>query len=106
MSDFDVLGTVGKIALPSIFKVLDLWKTELGLERYGPANKGHQIVFGPSEGIFPIEIPDRPGKILTIREFHIVSEHVPFPTHPGLRIKSLRAGKNLCASAALSGGKL
>ena len=55
---------------------------------------------------FPIEIPARPGKILTIREFDVVSEHVLFPTHPGSRIKSLWVEKNLCVSAASSGGKL
>ena len=42
--------------------VLDLWETELGLERYGPANRGHQSVFGLSEDVFPIEIPARLGK--------------------------------------------
>ena len=26
-------------------KVLDLWETELGLEKYGPANRGRQSVF-------------------------------------------------------------
>uniref|UniRef100_A0A2N9FV21 Uncharacterized protein n=1 Tax=Fagus sylvatica TaxID=28930 RepID=A0A2N9FV21_FAGSY len=40
-------------------KVLDLRESELGLVRYGPANRGHQSVFGPSEDIFPIEIPAR-----------------------------------------------
>ena len=47
-------------------KVLDLRESELGLVRYGPGNRGHRSVFGPSEGIFPIEIPARPGKILAI----------------------------------------
>jgi hypothetical protein len=94
---FDLAPDVGfrhswyrwKACATLFLKVLDLWETEPGLERYGPANRGHQSVFGPSEGIFPIEIPARRGKILTIREFHIVSEHVLFPTHPGSRIKSL-----------------
>uniref|UniRef100_A0A2N9GNN3 Uncharacterized protein n=1 Tax=Fagus sylvatica TaxID=28930 RepID=A0A2N9GNN3_FAGSY len=47
-------------------KVLDLRETELGLVRYGPANKGHRSVFDPSEGNFLIEIPARPGKNLAI----------------------------------------
>jgi hypothetical protein len=47
-------------------KVLYLQETELGLERYAPANRGHQGVFGPPEGIFPIESPARPRKILEI----------------------------------------
>uniref|UniRef100_A0A2N9EV51 Uncharacterized protein n=1 Tax=Fagus sylvatica TaxID=28930 RepID=A0A2N9EV51_FAGSY len=50
-------------------KVPDLRKSELGLVRYGSANRGHRSVFGPFEGSFPIRIPARPGKILAIREF-------------------------------------
>uniref|UniRef100_A0A2N9H7B6 Uncharacterized protein n=1 Tax=Fagus sylvatica TaxID=28930 RepID=A0A2N9H7B6_FAGSY len=68
------------------FKVLDLRETELGLERYGPANRGHWSVFGLPEGNFPIEIPARPEKILTIREFHAVSEYVLFLKVMGSRI--------------------
>jgi hypothetical protein len=88
---FDLAPNVGfqrswyrwKSCVSLFLKVPGSRETELGLERYGPANRGHQSVFGLSEGIFPIEIPARPGRILTIREFHAVSEHVLFPTHPG-----------------------
>ena len=94
---FDLAPDVGfrrscycwKACATLFLKISDLRETRLGLERYGPANRGHQIVFGLSKSIFPIEIPARSGKILMIREFHVVSEHVFFPTHPGSQIKSL-----------------
>uniref|UniRef100_A0A2N9FDY7 Uncharacterized protein n=1 Tax=Fagus sylvatica TaxID=28930 RepID=A0A2N9FDY7_FAGSY len=96
---FDLAPDVGfrrswyrwKACTTLFLKVSDLRETKLGLERYGPANRGHQSVFGPSEGIFPIEILARPGKILTIREFHVVSEHVLFPTQSA-------HGSNRCES--------
>uniref|UniRef100_A0A2N9G5R8 Aminotransferase-like plant mobile domain-containing protein n=1 Tax=Fagus sylvatica TaxID=28930 RepID=A0A2N9G5R8_FAGSY len=61
--DFDVLGTVGKLALPTFARFQDLRKSELGLVRYGPANRGHRSVFGPFEGSFPIGIPASPGRL-------------------------------------------
>uniref|UniRef100_A0A2N9FL57 Aminotransferase-like plant mobile domain-containing protein n=1 Tax=Fagus sylvatica TaxID=28930 RepID=A0A2N9FL57_FAGSY len=105
MSDFDVLGTVGKLALSYFCKVPDLRRSELGLVRYGPANRGHRSVFGPFEGSFPIGIPASPGKFLAIREFLVVHECVFFPTCPGSRINLLRVRKTLRASVATSVGK-
>uniref|UniRef100_A0A2N9I456 Aminotransferase-like plant mobile domain-containing protein n=1 Tax=Fagus sylvatica TaxID=28930 RepID=A0A2N9I456_FAGSY len=48
----------------NLVPVPDLRKSELGLVRYGPANRGHRGVFGPFEGSFPIGIPAGPDKIL------------------------------------------
>uniref|UniRef100_A0A2N9EF74 Reverse transcriptase Ty1/copia-type domain-containing protein n=1 Tax=Fagus sylvatica TaxID=28930 RepID=A0A2N9EF74_FAGSY len=84
MSDFDVLGIRRKACATFFCKVLDLWETELRTERYGPANRGRQSVSSPSEGIFPAKILARPGKALTIREFHTVHERVLLSNMPGL----------------------
>jgi hypothetical protein len=67
-------------------KGLDLRETELRFARYGSANRDRRSVFGLLEDIFPIEIPARPGKIFTIREFDTMHECVIFSTYPGLRI--------------------
>jgi hypothetical protein len=82
-----------------------LRESELGFARYGSANRGRRGVFGPFEDNFPIRIPVRPGKILAIREFHVVHGCVFFPKHPGSRINLLRVRKTLRASAATSVGK-
>uniref|UniRef100_A0A2N9G5P8 Aminotransferase-like plant mobile domain-containing protein n=1 Tax=Fagus sylvatica TaxID=28930 RepID=A0A2N9G5P8_FAGSY len=105
MSDFDVLGTVGKLALPIFARFRIRGKSELGLVRYGPASRVHRGVFGPFEGSFPIGIPAGPDKFLAIREFHVVHGCVLFPMCPGSQINLLRVRKTLCASVATSVGK-
>jgi hypothetical protein len=40
MSDFDDLGIVGKLMLPTFPKVQALHRGELGFARYDPANRG------------------------------------------------------------------
>uniref|UniRef100_A0A2N9GEM8 Uncharacterized protein n=1 Tax=Fagus sylvatica TaxID=28930 RepID=A0A2N9GEM8_FAGSY len=87
---FDVLGTVGKLALPIFLQ--GSWirgKSELRTERYGPANRGRRSVFGPFEGSFPMKIPARPGKVLDDPRVPHVHECVFFPMCPGLWINLL-----------------
>jgi hypothetical protein len=60
------------------------WVREIWFHEQGPRG-----VFGPFEDSFPIVIPARPGKILAIRELHVMHECVFFPTCPGSRINLL-----------------
>uniref|UniRef100_A0A2N9IKX0 Uncharacterized protein n=1 Tax=Fagus sylvatica TaxID=28930 RepID=A0A2N9IKX0_FAGSY len=99
MSDFDVLGTVGKLALPIFARFRICGKSELGLVRYGPASRVHRGVFGPFEGSFPIGIPAGPDKFLAIREFHVVHGMCPsFQCARARRSTCCESGR-LCAQA-------
>uniref|UniRef100_A0A2N9HYK2 Uncharacterized protein n=1 Tax=Fagus sylvatica TaxID=28930 RepID=A0A2N9HYK2_FAGSY len=80
-------------------KVPDLRKSELGLVRYGPANRGHRGVFGPFEGSFPIGIPAGPDKFLAIREFLVVHGMCLLSNVPGLRRSTCCESGRLCAQA-------
>ena len=110
---FDLAPDVGfqrswycrKACAAFFFKVLSLQEAELRFARYGSTNKGRQSVFGPLEDIFPIGIPARPGKILTIREFHVMHVRILFLTCLGLQINLLWVRKTLCASVATLRGK-
>uniref|UniRef100_A0A2N9GLB7 Uncharacterized protein n=1 Tax=Fagus sylvatica TaxID=28930 RepID=A0A2N9GLB7_FAGSY len=111
---FDLAPDVGfrrswyrrKACTAYFFKVPDLQESELGFVRYGPANRGHRGVFGPLEDIFPIGIPARPGKILAIREFHVVHGCVFFPTCLGLWINLLRVKEDSARKRGNVGGKI
>uniref|UniRef100_A0A2N9G062 Uncharacterized protein n=1 Tax=Fagus sylvatica TaxID=28930 RepID=A0A2N9G062_FAGSY len=101
--DFDVLGTVGKLALPTLCKVPDSRKSELGLVRYGSRDQRPPEVFLVRlRAVFRSGFRLDPDKFLAIREFHVVHECVFFPTHPGLWINLLRVRKTLRASVATS----
>ena len=110
---FDLAPDVGfrrswyhrKACVALFFKVLGSWEAKLGLEKYGLTSGGCRSVFGPLEDIFPIGIPACPGKILAIREFHVVHERVVFPRCPGLLINLLGVRKTLHVSVATSVGK-
>jgi hypothetical protein len=66
-------------------------------------NMCHQSGFPYRKAIFLIEIPAKPGKILAIRELHVVSECVLFLKVLDLWIKSQRVGMNLSAKATSPG---
>uniref|UniRef100_A0A2N9HIX3 Uncharacterized protein n=1 Tax=Fagus sylvatica TaxID=28930 RepID=A0A2N9HIX3_FAGSY len=105
MSDFDVLGTVGKLALPTFARFRICGNPSLGSRDMVPRTEATGVFLVRLRTVFPIGIPARPGKILAIREFHVVHECVFFPTCPGLRINLLRVRKTLRASVATSVGK-
>uniref|UniRef100_A0A2N9I134 Uncharacterized protein n=1 Tax=Fagus sylvatica TaxID=28930 RepID=A0A2N9I134_FAGSY len=87
-------------------KVPDLRKSELGLVRYGPANRGHRGVFGPFEGSFPIGIPAGPDKFLAIREFHVVHGCVLLSNVPGLADQLVASQEDSVRKRGNVGGKI
>uniref|UniRef100_A0A2N9GU02 Uncharacterized protein n=1 Tax=Fagus sylvatica TaxID=28930 RepID=A0A2N9GU02_FAGSY len=106
MSDFDVLGTVGKLALPIFARFRICGKSELGLVRYGPASRVHRGVFGPFEGSFPIGIPAGPDKFLAIREFHVVHGCVLLSNVPGLADQLVASQEDSVRKRGNVGGKI
>uniref|UniRef100_A0A2N9EFS0 Uncharacterized protein n=1 Tax=Fagus sylvatica TaxID=28930 RepID=A0A2N9EFS0_FAGSY len=90
----------------NLVPVPDLRKSELGLVRYGPANRGHRGVFGPFEGSFPIGIPAGPDKFLAIREFLVVHECVFFPMCPGLADQLVASQEDSVRKRGNVGGKI
>jgi hypothetical protein len=76
---------------------MDLHQGKLGLRDAVPRTEAVGVFFH-AEGHFPIEIPARPEKPLTIRELHAVAEITLFLKAFSLRTKLLRVRKNLCAN--------
>uniref|UniRef100_A0A2N9HA35 Uncharacterized protein n=1 Tax=Fagus sylvatica TaxID=28930 RepID=A0A2N9HA35_FAGSY len=77
------------------------WVREIWFHEQGPRG-----VFGPFEDSFPIVIPARPGKILAIREFHVMHECVFFPTCPGSRINFVASQEDSARKRGNVGGKI
>uniref|UniRef100_A0A2N9GJS9 Uncharacterized protein n=1 Tax=Fagus sylvatica TaxID=28930 RepID=A0A2N9GJS9_FAGSY len=81
-------------------------KSELGLVRYGPANRGHRGVFGPFEGSFPIGIPAGPDKFLAIREFLVVHGMCLLSNVPGLADQLVASQEDSVRKRGNVGGKI
>uniref|UniRef100_A0A2N9E3X9 Uncharacterized protein n=1 Tax=Fagus sylvatica TaxID=28930 RepID=A0A2N9E3X9_FAGSY len=101
---FDVLGTVGKLALPNFARFRIRGNPSLGSRDMVPRTEAAGVFLVRLRTVFRSGFRLDPVKFLAIREFHVVHECVFFPTCPGLRINLLRVRKTLCASVATSVG--
>ena len=64
--------------------VINLVRSRAWVYEIRPREQKLPECFSMPEGHFPIEIPAKPGKILAIRELHIVAERVLFLKVPDL----------------------
>uniref|UniRef100_A0A2N9FC46 Uncharacterized protein n=1 Tax=Fagus sylvatica TaxID=28930 RepID=A0A2N9FC46_FAGSY len=105
-SVFDVLGTVGKLALPFPLKFWTCGKSELGSRDMVPRTGTAGSVFGPLEDIFPIEIPARPGKILDDPRVPHRACMCPLSNVPGLADQLVMSQEDSVRKRGNVGGKV
>uniref|UniRef100_A0A2N9GH26 Uncharacterized protein n=1 Tax=Fagus sylvatica TaxID=28930 RepID=A0A2N9GH26_FAGSY len=105
MSDFDVLGTVGKLALPIFARFRIRGNPSLDFVRYGPASRVHRGVFGPFEGSFPIGIPADPDKILGDPRVPRRAWMCPLSNVPGLADQLVASQEDSVRKRGNVGGK-
>uniref|UniRef100_A0A2N9H6G2 Uncharacterized protein n=1 Tax=Fagus sylvatica TaxID=28930 RepID=A0A2N9H6G2_FAGSY len=108
MSDFDVLGTVGKLALPTFARFWICGKPSLDGEIWSPRTEVATGVFLVRlRAFFRSRIPARPGKVLaTIRESSTLCMNVSFfPTCPGLADQLVASQEDSVRKHGNVGGK-
>ena len=98
MSDFDDLGIVGKLVLPTFQRYRPCTEASLGPQDMILRTKAVGMFLMPM-GHFLIEIPARPEELLTIRELRVVAEVNLLLKGLNSRTKSLWVGENLRTNA-------
>uniref|UniRef100_A0A2N9FBS0 Uncharacterized protein n=1 Tax=Fagus sylvatica TaxID=28930 RepID=A0A2N9FBS0_FAGSY len=106
MSDFDVLGTVGKLALPTFCKVPDLRKSELGTcEIWSREQRPPGVFLVRLRTVFRSGFRLDPVKFLAIREFHVVHGMCLLSNAPGLADQLVASQEDSARKRGNVGGK-
>uniref|UniRef100_A0A2N9F1A1 Uncharacterized protein n=1 Tax=Fagus sylvatica TaxID=28930 RepID=A0A2N9F1A1_FAGSY len=99
-------GGFKKLALPSFLRFWVRGKLSLGWRNMVPRAGAAGVFLVHRKAFFRQRFLARPGKLLTIREFHVVHECVLFPNVPGLSDQLVASQEDSARKHGNVGGKV